>query len=389
MKNIHVLPTDKASRLCLRDFDNKLCLHRPEVTYHGTNQNIYITSDEEIKEGDWVYENNLNQETKVYQIIKRDDKLMFFRFRSVPIWLDKNQHGCKKIILTDDKDLIKDGVQAIDDEFLEWFVKNPSCEYVEVKELLSNNGNAFYGYKIIIPKEKPKHPKVLSENGNELFFDEQFNLIKEEPKQECKDCNKSLNDCTCIEDTIDMKQGTMSEAIKQVITDKLKQETLEEFAINWWKNKQITQQQGLCKIYLPNSIYLSLNKNEILFIFNKEHKQKEEHKQETLEEAAERILWDNTGMLIENHPTITQSMIDLAKWQQKQDNKEIKQLKDRLDIIRESTTKTIKIVENLELQQERSYSEEEVLNILYKHTEDLLAGKKVTLEEWFEQFKKK
>jgi hypothetical protein len=38
--------------------------------------------------------------------------------------------------------------------------------------------------KIIIPQEEPKHPRVLSENGNELFFDEQGNLIKEEPKQE-------------------------------------------------------------------------------------------------------------------------------------------------------------------------------------------------------------
>jgi hypothetical protein len=35
------------------------------------------------------------------------------------------------------------------------------------------------------------------------------------------------------------------------------------------------------------------------------------------------------------------------------------------------------------------YSEEEVLEILYKHTEDLLAGKKVTLAEWFERYKKK
>jgi hypothetical protein len=41
------------------------------------------------------------------------------------------------------------------------------------------------------------------------------------------------------------------------------------------------------------------------------------------------------------------------------------------------------------IRQERMYSEEEVLNILYKHTEDLLAGKKVTLEEWFKQFKNK
>jgi hypothetical protein len=40
-------------------------------------------------------------------------------------------------------------------------------------------------------------------------------------------------------------------------------------------------------------------------------------------------------------------------------------------------------------QDKNKYSEEEVLEILYKHTEDLLAGKKVTLEEWFNQFKKK
>lgn len=28
------------------------------------------------------------------------------------------------------------------------------------------------------------------------------------PKQQCKDCNDNLTDCTCIEDTIDMKQET-------------------------------------------------------------------------------------------------------------------------------------------------------------------------------------
>jgi hypothetical protein len=39
--------------------------------------------------------------------------------------------------------------------------------------------------------------------------------------------------------------------------------------------------------------------------------------------------------------------------------------------------------------EQQGYSEEEVLEILYKHTEDLLAGKKLTLEEWFEQFKNK
>lgn len=46
-------------------------------------------------------------------------------------------------------------------------------------------------------------------------------------------------------------------------------------------------------------------------------------------------------------------------------------------------------INGYKLAQQQMYSEEEVKEILYKHTEDLLAGKKVTLEEWFEQFKKK
>lgn len=39
-------------------------------------------------------------------------------------------------------------------------------------------------------------------------------------------------------------------------------------------------------------------------------------------------------------------------------------------------------------QKQISFSDEEVLDILYKHTEDLFAGKKLTLEEWFNEFKK-
>jgi hypothetical protein len=35
-------------------------------------------------------------------------------------------------------------------------------------------------------------------------------------KQECKDCNKSLDDCTCIEDTIDMKQTAIEWLEEQI-----------------------------------------------------------------------------------------------------------------------------------------------------------------------------
>jgi hypothetical protein len=45
----------------------------------------------------------------------------------------KTTTGYKKIILTTDPKLIADGVQSIDDEFLEWFCsKNGNVDYVDV-----------------------------------------------------------------------------------------------------------------------------------------------------------------------------------------------------------------------------------------------------------------
>jgi hypothetical protein len=90
-----------------------------------------------------------------------DKKLIGFDNKGIKRFSTDNisGHDCKKIILTTDIDLIKDGVQGIDDDFLEWFVKNPSCEFVraiqtnEVTQLVHGN-NAHY--KIIIPKEEPK-----------------------------------------------------------------------------------------------------------------------------------------------------------------------------------------------------------------------------------------
>ncbi len=76
----------------------------------------------------------------------------------------KNRNGqyAHKVILTTNNLLIKDGVQAIDDEFLEWFVKNPSCEEVEIeydKDIFPygvETSNGYGWYKIIIPQEEPK-----------------------------------------------------------------------------------------------------------------------------------------------------------------------------------------------------------------------------------------
>jgi hypothetical protein len=137
MKNIHLLPTDKPSILFLNNVNKKLLIDNngtlKNVLPIGLYHNIYITSDEEIKEGDWFY-NIVSLKPEAFKACENGDGY---------VNCSKYSHyriDCKKIILTTDQDLIKDGVQAIDDKFLEWFVNNPSCEEVEVYEI---NGKLF------------------------------------------------------------------------------------------------------------------------------------------------------------------------------------------------------------------------------------------------------
>jgi hypothetical protein len=145
MKNLHLIPTDKASRLYKSKITQNISMGNV-ISQHGDatyNLNIYITSDEEIKEGDYVY--STSQDYNIQKVSKELVKAY-----------QEIEHY-KKIILTTDQDLIKDGVQAIDNEFLEWFVKNPTCRFVDVKKRYSEfTVDPFVGYRIIIPQEEPK-----------------------------------------------------------------------------------------------------------------------------------------------------------------------------------------------------------------------------------------
>jgi hypothetical protein len=144
-------------------------------------QNIYITTDEEIKEGDWVIE------------FQKGDTIGEVHFTNSEYVIANDIQ--KKIILTTDQDLIKDGVQAIDDEFLEWFVKNPSCESVEVlydyfqvdqnNPVLRGSTSLVKQHKIIITQEENIYDVYLKEelkkykNIKTIVFNK-----PEEPKQE-------------------------------------------------------------------------------------------------------------------------------------------------------------------------------------------------------------
>jgi hypothetical protein len=240
MKNVHVLPTEKPSILYAKDDNYKLANSTMAMDWYISSAgykpyNICITSDEEIKEGDyWI---NL----KYKDVDKCTHNAEVLTFNS------ENYQHVKKIILTTDQDLIKDGVQAIDDEFLEWFVKNPSCEEVEVEEVYFH-GSGYYDANQLSEQEK----KLYS------YFKEYKIII---PKE-------------------DEEVGFMS------------------------KELDIEKERSL--------------------------------KQETLEEAAERYSAYSLSKV---------GFIEGAKWQQEQDKQEIQDLKNRLDIIRESSNNLINMIE--------------------------------------------
>ena len=168
MRNIFLLPTDKPSSLVLETKNNNLFITTTKD--FGTKimkfQHIYITSDEEIT-------------GKIGFNIK-ENKIQFFN--SHP----KYDESGKKIILTTDPQLIADGVQAIDDDFLEWFVKNPSCESVKVERLDTfKKTNEVYVDEIA--------------GGNYYEIIKQYKIIipQEETKQKaCDNCNNDVCCCT-------------------------------------------------------------------------------------------------------------------------------------------------------------------------------------------------
>ena len=248
MKNIHILKTDKPSILgyifeaeqyhLIKGKDDLL----DNLAFY---RHIYITSDEEIEEGDWVLGDFPDK--PVGKVVSK--YVEEFTVKS----LNGDKYGLatydsKKIILTTDQDLIKDGVQAIDDEFLEWFVKNPTCEWVEIEKQHQNHlpekycNNADYVncseqqyeflkrtlpscklrilYKIIIPKGEPKQETLLKRLQE---------YIENNPKEEAERLwNKFSNLANSWIEGKKCAVGAVDEIIKSG-------KDLDEFADHYWQ----------------------------------------------------------------------------------------------------------------------------------------------------------
>jgi arsenate reductase-like glutaredoxin family protein len=197
MKNIHVLTTEKPSYLYQIGNDLTLSVVN-SIHQHNIGRHIYITSDvADINENDYI--------------ITKDGRLV-----QVSYLLSKDVHSASKVVLTTDQDLIKDGVQAIDDEFLEWFVNNPSCERVALKQnwILEER---YYSYEIIIPKEEPKQETLEEAATNYTIDFATMSAFKLGAKwQQEQDKNKFSEEDISIAIAMYLENKSFSEIIKQL-----------------------------------------------------------------------------------------------------------------------------------------------------------------------------
>jgi hypothetical protein len=244
MKNIHVLPTEKPSRLF--KFANQLHLDTIPKDYYK-KYNIYITSDEDIKDEDYCVHTNQNS---IIKICEGEGKLM------------KGHLYLKKIILTTDQDLIADGVQAIDDEFLEWFVKNTSCEGVETK---ISRYKHYYKTGEIMTSSSPT-PDFSSRNMQcekvHPFY--QIIIPKEESKQETLTYTEAAKkEERIFNSTMTSKQETLEEAAENFANSK---KWINGGASNWvqfsfkkgakWQSERGYSEEEVLQMYKDYEAYV-------------------------------------------------------------------------------------------------------------------------------------
>jgi len=96
------------------------------------NGNIYTTSEEEIKEGDWTFNGE-----EIYKWTKDDVEDCLYNPGA------KNYKGCKKIILTTNQDLINDGVAKLPQQEISDEAKQRAKNYMSLKGALEPKQETF------------------------------------------------------------------------------------------------------------------------------------------------------------------------------------------------------------------------------------------------------
>jgi hypothetical protein len=276
-KNIHVLETDQPSRLgyiveskTYHLYDNNDLLNELADPKH-----IYITSPQKIEKGvnTWYLSKFLNK----------------------PRNSGGAEYGGEQdvIILTTDLFLIEHSIQAIEDDFLEWFCQNPTCEFVEVSELRffdpNTNKSAHCKWLYDLPLEEPKLDNLeerFKRDMSMVVIPLDNENIPEEPKQViCRDKFDRVIQDGCYVDV--QNDGVHKVYRKEDGQLYFKPYGEEERVSNYFSNDLILIPYST-KLITDLKKEIADKKQDVFY-----NKKQEESKQETLEEAAERILANN------------------------------------------------------------------------------------------------
>lgn len=116
MKNLYIRPADSEKLSLLHFASDKKYILSEYLTgssdlYKSIPQFVYIVSDDQILVFDFVYDTYRDQILPVPD----GENMEFFN-------LSKSRY--KKIVLTNDTDLIRDGVREVTKSFLSWIARN-------------------------------------------------------------------------------------------------------------------------------------------------------------------------------------------------------------------------------------------------------------------------
>jgi hypothetical protein len=285
--------------------------------------NIYITSDEEIRDNDYyLYD---------YEVLKCDKT----GTKDVTM-----AEICKKIILTTDPTLIADGVQVIDDDFLEWYVKNSSCEFVSIITTIVSNSPT---YKTNMGFERwRKDPEKIYDMALAIHnIGKTCTTKQEEPKKESYICPHTKIQCD-DECCVSTEECHITSSLASGIVDCAEP--------NQGKKPHL-----FCETPEENCTFNYCDENGCQ---NRKRELVESYEQETLEEATDNVY--------NEFPLRSESLNELAK-----EN----------------------FIKGANWQAQRMYSEEEVERLcMSAYNQATKDGSKAwlgTFEEWFEKVKKK
>jgi len=171
-----MLPTEKGTSSIAKSINhNILSLYNKNDDKYNQwiNQNLYITSDDEIKEGDWFIDNN--------QIFKCNDiKLGYWNVgesnKSDAISSEFRKHeidNCKKIIATTDTNISSKEITPFGRQFIK-----PSQQFIE-KYIESYNAGQVINDVLVEYEDKFIGKCIPDENGCHCY---DKNIVKINPK---------------------------------------------------------------------------------------------------------------------------------------------------------------------------------------------------------------